>query len=385
MVPGSWEGRIAMRGRVFVLVVLVVVVGASVAFTSTAHADRCRPRAGPVRVGDAGFFGSTGGAGLNQPIVGMAPHAQRRGLLAGRVPTAASSASATPSSSARPARRTSTSPIVGMAAAPTGHGLLARRLRRRRLRVRRRARSSARPATIAPQRADRRHGRHAAPATATGSSPPTAASSRFGDATFYGSTGAIRLNQPDRRHGRRPRRQRLLARRLRRRRLRVRRRDVPRLDRRHRARTSRSSAWPPTPTDRLLARGARRRDVRVRRRALLRIAGRHFARPATGCRHGANAVRARLLDGGVGVHHIAAAAVDPYAFAAFVAPTANRAAATADDDATDRGTRSRALVFPTSITTGMPTSSCRWTSRPSAPRPTPAASRSCTGRRSERA
>ena len=31
---------------------------------------------------------------------------------------------------------------------------------------------------------------------ATGSSPPTAASSRFGDAAFYGSTGGIRLNQP---------------------------------------------------------------------------------------------------------------------------------------------------------------------------------------------
>ena len=191
-------------------------------------------------------------------------------------------------------------PIVGMAATPDRPRLLARRRRRRHLHLRRRpllrldrqhppqpARSSAWPppptghgywlvasdggiftfgdahfygstGDIHLNQPDRRHGRHPRPATATGSSPPTAASSpsatptstappaaststsrssawpppptghgywlvaadggifTFGDAHFYGSTGDLRLNQPDRRHGRHPRRARLLARRHRR-------------------------------------------------------------------------------------------------------------------------------------------------------------------------
>ena len=52
------------------------------------------------------------------------------------------------------------------------------------------------------------------PATATGWSPPTAGSSAFGDAKFYGSMGGRTLNKPVHVDGARPRRFRLLARRL---------------------------------------------------------------------------------------------------------------------------------------------------------------------------
>ena len=53
----------------------------------------------------------------------------------------------------------------------------------------------------------------------------------YGDAGFYGSTGAIQLNKPDRRHGGHPRRQGLLAGGLRRWHLQLRRRRLLRLDR----------------------------------------------------------------------------------------------------------------------------------------------------------
>ena len=86
-------------------------------------------------------------------------------------------------------------PLVGIASNPSGHGLLAARPGRRHLQLRRRARSTARPArctSTSRWSASRR--RRAG--TATGSSPPTAASSRFGDARFHGSTGAMHLNSP---------------------------------------------------------------------------------------------------------------------------------------------------------------------------------------------
>ena len=120
-----------------------------------------------------------------------------------------------------------------------------------------------------PEPARRRHGADAHRAAATGSWPPTAASSpsatpvprldgrdpaqpavvgmaatrpgggllargasdggifAFGDAGFLGSTGGIRLAQPDRRHGGAPQSGRLLVRGGRRRRVRLRRRAVP--------------------------------------------------------------------------------------------------------------------------------------------------------------
>ncbi len=72
----------------------------------------------------------------------------------------------------------------------------------------------------------------------------------FGDAAFYGSTGAMHPQQAHRRHGRHPRRQGLLAGRLRRRHLHLRRRRLLRLHRRDAPSTSPSSAWPPPPTAR---------------------------------------------------------------------------------------------------------------------------------------
>ena len=71
--------------------------------------------------GDAGFYGSAGSIHLNRPIVGMAATPRRQGLLAGRRPTAASSPTATPRSTAPWAASRSTSRSSGMAAdAQTG-------------------------------------------------------------------------------------------------------------------------------------------------------------------------------------------------------------------------------------------------------------------------
>ena len=53
---------------------------------------------------------------------GHGPDARRQGLLAGRLPTAASSASATPASTGRPVRSTSTSPSSASAPTPNGKG-----------------------------------------------------------------------------------------------------------------------------------------------------------------------------------------------------------------------------------------------------------------------
>ena len=106
---------------------------------------RHQPRAGYWMVagdggvfsfGDAAFYGSTGGMRLNAPVLGMAPTATGRGLLARARGTAACSASATPRSTARPAGCGSYAPMVGMAATPTGKRVLARRGRRRRVQLR---------------------------------------------------------------------------------------------------------------------------------------------------------------------------------------------------------------------------------------------------------
>ena len=55
--------------------------------------------------GDAGFYGSTGNIHLNQPVVGMAPTPDGGGYWL-VVRTAASSPSATPDSTDRPATST---------------------------------------------------------------------------------------------------------------------------------------------------------------------------------------------------------------------------------------------------------------------------------------
>ena len=90
-------------------------------------------------------------------------------------PTAGSSPSATPASTGRPARCTSTQPIVGMAATRERTRVLARRRRRRHLHVRRRAllRLGRR---LLPRRARRRDDHDARAVTVTGSRPPTVTS-----------------------------------------------------------------------------------------------------------------------------------------------------------------------------------------------------------------
>ena len=130
--------------------------------------------------GDAKFFGSTGGSTLNQPIVGMAVDRRPATATGWSPPTAGSSPSATPRSSARPAPSSSNKPIVGMAAPPTGNGYWL---------------VAADGGIFA-----------------------------FGDATFFGSTGGMHAEQADRRHGRDPDRRGLLAGGLRRRHLLLRRR-----------------------------------------------------------------------------------------------------------------------------------------------------------------
>ena len=156
----------------------------------------------------------------------------------------------------------------------------------------------------------------------------------FGDATFFGSTGGQPLNKPDRRHGRHPRRQGLLAGGLRRRHLQLRRRHLLRLDRAAAASTSPIVGMAATPDGkgywlvasdggifsygdatfygstgslhlnqpvvgmashpdrpRLLAGGVRRRHLQLRRRRLLRLDRRHPPQQAGGG-HGQHPERA---------------------------------------------------------------------------------------------
>ena len=96
----------------------------------------------------------------------------------------------------------------------------------------------------AAQPADRRHGRRPRAATATGSSPATAACSASATPKFFGSTGAMRLNSPVLGLTPTSTGQGLLALRARRRHLLLRRREVLRLHRRRCGSTARSSAWP---------------------------------------------------------------------------------------------------------------------------------------------
>ena len=101
--------------------------------------------------GDAGFYGSTGGITSTSPSSAWPPP-PTAGATGSWRPTAASSPSATPASTARRAACTSTSPIVGMAATPDGEGYWL---------------------------------------VASDGGIFT-----FGDAGFYGSAGSLRLNEP---------------------------------------------------------------------------------------------------------------------------------------------------------------------------------------------
>ena len=107
--------------------------------------------------GNAKFFGSTGAMHLNQPVVGMASRARRTTATGSSPPTAGSSRSAPPATTARPAGMHLNQPIVGMAATRSGKGYWLVAARRRDLHVRRREvlRLGRR---AAPRAADRRHG-----------------------------------------------------------------------------------------------------------------------------------------------------------------------------------------------------------------------------------
>ena len=196
--------------------------------------------------GDAHFYGSTGAIHLNQPDRRHGARRRRRRLLAGRVRRWHLQLRRRRTSTARPAASTSTSPIVGMAATPDGGGYWL--------------------------------------VAADGGI------FSFGDAHFYGSTGAVHLNQPIVGHGGHRRRRRLLARGRRRRRLHLRRRRVRLLPRRPpsrpglRARTDRRHR--PHPRWRVHARDERRPSVL--RRGVLRPFRRRtgVAGPASGGRVG---------------------------------------------------------------------------------------------------
>ena len=166
-------------------------------------------------------------------IVGIARTPSGHGYWVGS-PTATCSRSATRATSVRLGGQPLVRRSSASRATPTRQRLLARRRRRRHLRVRRRRTSSARPAAMHLNQPI--VGMAAGPA---GVGYWLVASDggifSFGSAKFHGSTGAIQLNQPDRRHGRGAGRQRLLARRVRRRHLQLRHREVPRIHRRDQA------------------------------------------------------------------------------------------------------------------------------------------------------
>ena len=183
-------------------------------------------------------------------------------------------------------------------------------------------RSTARPATSSCSQARRRDGGHARSTAATGWWPPTAGSSAsatptstgrpgasgstsrssgwrppptaggywlvasdggvftFGDANFYGSTGAIRLNKPIVGMAATPDGHGLLAGRLRRRHLHLRRRQLLRVDRRHHPQQADHRQMAGPDRHRVLARRLRRWHLHLRGRPVLRLAGRRPAQAA---------------------------------------------------------------------------------------------------------
>ncbi len=155
--------------------------------------DEVASDGGIFTFGSTGFFGSTGGLTLNKPVVGMAQTPDGGGYW-----LVASDGGIFTFGDARFYGSTGAialnRPIVGMAATPSGRWLLAGGDRRRHLHLRRRQllRLDRRHAA---QPAHRRHG-----VTPDGGGYWLVASDggifTFGDASFYGSTGAMRLNQP---------------------------------------------------------------------------------------------------------------------------------------------------------------------------------------------
>ena len=183
---------------------------------------------GIFNYGDAGFYGSMGGQPLNAPDRRHRRDAGRQWATGRWRPTAGSSASATPTSTAPGAARPLNRPIVGMAADATGHGYWLVASRRGDLQLRRRG---------VP-----RLGRHPSPsnrpvvgmaATADGGGYWLVASRRrdlqLRRRRLPGLHGRPAPGRAGRGHGGHARRRRVLAGRLRRWRLQLRRRRLLRL------------------------------------------------------------------------------------------------------------------------------------------------------------
>ena len=145
---------------------------------------------GVFTFGDAGFYGSTGSLVLNKPMVGMAATADGNGywLVASDGGVFAFGDAAFYGSTGALALN---KPIVGMAVDARRQGVLAGRVRRRHLRLRRRRASTARPVRSCSTSRSWAWPPHPT-ATGTGWWPSDGGIFAFGDAGFYGSTGAHR-------------------------------------------------------------------------------------------------------------------------------------------------------------------------------------------------
>ena len=162
------------------------------------------PTAGIFSFGDAHIYGSTGGKHLNKPIVGMAATPTGKGYW-----LVASDGGIFSFGDARfhgsTGRMRLNQPIVGMAATPSGKGYWLVASRRRHLQ--RSATPSFHGSTggDAAQQADRRHGRDADAARATGWSHRDGGIFSFGDAKLSRrqgeDAGARRRLSPARRSG----------------------------------------------------------------------------------------------------------------------------------------------------------------------------------------
>ena len=115
-------GAAASTARPAALVLNRPVVGMAANAATGGATGWWRPTAAIFAFGDAAFDGLDRRAAAEQAGRRDGRHADGPGLLVGGRPTAGSSPSATPPSTAPPAPSTLTKPIVGMAATPTGLG-----------------------------------------------------------------------------------------------------------------------------------------------------------------------------------------------------------------------------------------------------------------------
>ena len=182
--------------------------------------------------GSAHFYGSTGAMQLNKPINVDGTHRRQPRATGSRPVTAASSASATPTSTDRWVPTPTAKPIVGIERTPSGNGYW----------------EYATDGTVFPFGDAHAYGspRHEAlrprscrckpppPARATGSSPETDTSTAYGDAATYGRHRRMHQLRHRRRPPRHTRRRRLLDRNRQRRHHPLRRRQQPRLPHHHR-------------------------------------------------------------------------------------------------------------------------------------------------------